>query len=99
MQVCEHQRSEDGEFCRHCGANYVGGTFGTEATCKVRTVNSESYEVRPEPVKRQYAINDMDIISKRIAELKAQRDQILAEPEPESGPAQPVEHDYYDGCG
>lgn len=97
MIVREHKRSEDGEFCRFCGANYIGGTFGTEATCLAREETHESYEIRPEPARREFASEAFDEIGKRLAELKEERSAAMNHTEPEETAGLNPEYDY--GCG
>jgi hypothetical protein len=56
-----------------CGAKCVDGDFGAEATCVARESHLNPNEIRPEPKRRQYAFDDIEVINRRIAEIRAEQ--------------------------
>lgn len=73
MIIRDHEPSPEGPYCRHCGAKSLNGTFGDQATCTPREVVTDPH-IRPEPERRQFAIEDFDVISSSIIRIRAQAD-------------------------
>lgn len=71
--IREHEVGEDGR-CKHCGALKPDPV---ENTCveRVEIVSGD----RPEPARREYAIEAVDLIGARLAELRAERDAAMNE--------------------
>jgi hypothetical protein len=68
ISVYPHEFPGRDQPCKHCGA-----TFGSEQTC-VPHSDAPDASMRPEPIERQYAVNDAKTISARLVELQAERD-------------------------
>ena len=63
-------------WCTHCGALYHPEI---SATCLERAA-----ETAPARGRRVAALDDIDAIATRIAELRAERDALLTRPDPEA---------------
>lgn len=59
-------------ICPHCGTNEPFN----ERTCISRDANTKN--MSPEPKERSFAVYDSDTISRRLGELRAERDVINA---------------------
>lgn len=70
-------------FCLHCGAREDAITAslsvedGAQLTCRA---SRKPDETRPEPSLRTYAVDDIDVIHQRIAELAKEREAAVAAP-------------------
>lgn len=71
--IVQHEKSKRGEHCVWCGAKCVDGDFGVEATCNARESHRNPNELRPQPARRQYAFDDIEVINRRIAEIRAEQ--------------------------
>lgn len=70
-------------YCLHCGAREDAITAslaledGTQLSCRA---GRKPDEPRPEPSLRTYAVDDIDVIHQRIAELAREREAAVAAP-------------------
>ncbi len=68
--MSDHEFSETDQRCVHCGT--LKAQHEQKAQPCPRASNSS--ELRPEPAVRRYAVNDIDTIHARLAELKTARE-------------------------
>jgi hypothetical protein len=68
------QPFEGGVRCRICGAVNPGD----DSTCIMRA--GDPSEMRPEPERRRYAIEEYDTISARVDDLRVERDEAINKP-------------------
>ena len=77
-----HEWSPGNPRCIHCGTLFAMHAAKAQA-CVPRWTSAEAK--RPEPVRRQYAMEDFDTIQARMKELDAERVALLSRPENPAG--------------
>ena len=80
----------------HHFPEFVPGLYGTCTYCNSVYPGSAECLASTEHPSRQYAVNDVVVISSRITELYAERTVALNTP---TIPDAPGNQDLYDGCG
>jgi hypothetical protein len=75
--MLEHESSPGNPRCIHCGTLFANHAKVPQP-CVPRWSGTEA--LRPEPARREYAIDDIETIHARLVELEADRRAVLYRP-------------------